>query len=307
MCLGCGQISSDTHIKSEGIAGRLGSQLLAIVADTGKKRVYLPPVAEHEHIAKSIRASWRPEFSLSYDRRAIWCPIYGLDTFDKLFTERQLTALGVFSDLIQEVNARIQHDITVSNHGVKQDYANAVTTYLAFGVNRLSNTLTTIARWTASREQTVTAFARQGIPMTWDYPDVNPFANAAGDLLISLESIVSVLENLPNGQIGNVSQSDARTVNNNHLLILSTDPPYYDNIGYADLSDFFYVWLRHMLTAIYPSLFTTMLVPKNDELVASAHRFGGSKKTAEEYFEKGLLDVFRNINKLVPQQVKDVG
>ncbi len=297
-CLACGQVSSDAHIKSEGKAGRLGSRLLAIVADTGEKRIYLPPVNEHENIVRSIHAIWRPEFSLSYDRRAIWCPIYGLDTFDKLFTERQLVALATFSDLIREVINKIQDDIKKQNGIGYQGYTNAVATYLAFGVNRLSNTLTTIARWTASREQTVTAFARQGIPMTWDYPDVNPFANAAGDLIVSLESITNVLENLPCGLTAIVSQSDARTISNVEKMVLSTDPPYYDNIGYADLSDFFYVWLRHMLAEIYPTLFTTMLVPKNAELVASAYRFNGNKKAAEEFFEKGLREVFLNMRGL---------
>ncbi len=180
-----------------------------------------------------------------------------------------------------------------------QAYADAVVTYLAFGISRITNTLCTIARWTASREQTVTAFARQAIPMTWDYPDVNPFAMAAGDLSVSLRSIAKALERLPSDARGNVVAADSTTATSSvDNALVCTDPPYYDNIGYADLADFFYVWLRRSLADVYPNLFATLLTPKTEELVATPYRFEGGKEEAKEFFEQGMREVFSKLRSI---------
>ena len=180
-------------------------------------------------------------------------------------------------------------------------YGEAVSVYLAFAVDRISNTLCTIARWTPSRDQTVTAFARQAIPMTWDYPDVNPFAGAAGDLTVAILSMQKALERFNTVKAGMAIQQDA-TLLQVRSMILSTDPPYYDNIGYADLSDYFYVWMRRNLRDIYPAIFSTVLVPKAPELIASQYRHG-SKEKAKTFFESGMLDTFKNIRRFVRNDV----
>jgi putative DNA methylase len=221
-----------------------------------------------------------------------------MNTFGDLFTPRQLTALTVFSDLVSEARQKALEDARSARHPRPEVYADAVATYLAFGVDRIANTLCTIARWTPTREQTVTAFARQALPMTWDFPDVNPFAKAAGDLEISIDSITTVLNILPCQARGVVKQNDATIGQEWKSVVVSTDPPYYDNIGYADLSDFFYIWLRRSLGRIYSNLFPTVLVPKAPELVATPYRFGGDVQRAERFFEDGLRRTFHNIREI---------
>lgn len=309
-CLACGEPSTSKYIKAEGVAGRMDAQLMTIVAEGDRGRLYLPPTPEHEQIAKNANPTWYPDAQISDDRRSMFTPLYGLTHFHHLFTPRQLVALTTFSDLVSEAREKIKADAVAA--GMIDDslplndggtgataYADAIATYLGFGVSRAANTLCTIARWTASRDQTVTVFARQAIPMTWDYPDVNPFSGAAGDLTTSLSSICDVLTKLLFNQLGEAKQIDATATNNaSKPRIISTDPPYYDNIGYADLSDFFYVWLRRSLSSVYPNLFSTLLVPKAQELVATPYRFGGDKAKAKEFFEEGLGKAFSRIHKM---------
>ena len=191
-CLLSGTPMTGDYIKAEGTAGRMGIRLMAIVAEGDNSRVYLAPTGEHESVANAARPQWGPNQDLPRDPRAIWCTLYGLTTFAHLFTPRQLVALSTFCDLVGAARERIQADAVAA--GVQDDgtplrdggtgasaYAEAVGVYLAFAIDRMANTLCTIALWSPTRGQTVTAFARQAIPMTWDFPDVNPFAGAAGD------------------------------------------------------------------------------------------------------------------------------
>lgn len=303
-CLVCSQTPTDDHIKAEGRAGRMGEQLMAMVAEGRRNRIYLSPDEEHVHVARRAEPSWRPESPLANNPRALWTIPYGLTQFGDLFTDRQLVALNTLSDLVSEARDRALVDAIragLSDDGERladgglgaAAYADAVATYLGFGISRMTNTLCTIARWTASRDQTLTAFARQAIPMTWDFPEVNPFAGAAGDLGVTLGSIAEVLEALPAASEGEVSQLDATvSLNGGESPIVATDPPYYDNIGYAELADFFYVWLRRSLAGIHPMLFSTLLTPKEQELVATPYRFEGGKAEAERFFEKGLRATF---------------
>ena len=178
-------------------------------------------------------------------------------------------------------------------------YAEALSVYLAFAIDRTANTLCTIARWTPGRAQTVTAFARQAIPMTWDFPDVNPFSGAAGDYGVSIEGVIKGITGSFE-PIGFASQADAVTQRNSTDRIVSTDPPYYDNVGYADLSDFFYVWLRRSIRDVFPDLFATLAVPKSEELVATRYRHG-SRANAEKFFLDGMTDAMRRLaNQISP-------
>jgi putative DNA methylase len=303
-------ILSDTpiepkYIKAEGMAGRMGQRLMAIVAEGRRGRVYLPPTQDMEAVAASARPSWRPTTKLPYEPRAIWTPSYGLDTYDKLFTPRQLLALTTFSDLVLKARgAAIDH---AKASGMEDDgvglneggtgvtaYGEAVAVYLGMAVSRVSNTINSLAVWSQSREQTVNLFSRQAIPMAWDFPEVNPFAKAAGDFGLTAASISKSMLCGADSKSGSISQANAITQKISLGKIISTDPPYYDNIGYADLSDFFYVWQRKSLRSIYPELFATISVPKTDELVASPYRHGG-KDAAEKYFLSGMTSALKNI------------
>ena len=307
-CLVCGQTSPDEHIKSEGRAKRMGAQLMAIVAEGQRSRVYLPPEASHVQIAESARPKWGPEEELADDPRNIWTVNYGLTQFRDLFTPRQLVALTTFCDLIGEARDRVRQDAREAGladesadagpeGGGANSYADAVATYLAFALSKMADRGSTICTWFTDRDSTRNTFARQAIPMTWDFAELNTLLGGTGSFAGAVDWTAESLEGLAVGRSpGRASQLDAtQAVDQIAGPMVSTDPPYYDNIGYADLSDFFYVWLRRSLADVYPTLFGTLLTPKAAELVATPYRFGGDKAKAEEHFETGLRSAFTAI------------
>ena len=292
------------YIRDEGKAGRMGQKLMAVIAEGKRGRVYLSPTKEMIEAANLAKPDWKPDNTLPINPRDFKTPNYGMNTFGDLFTSRQLVALSTLCDLVQEARRKTIADAI--KLGVENDqkqlseggrgataYGDALAVYLSFAINRTTNTLCTIARWTADRQQTVTAFARQAIPMTWDYPEVNPFANAAGDYFVSVEGVIKGIPDISE-IAGIVTQADATNQNISIAKVISTDPPYYDNIGYADLSDFFYVWMRRSLKEIYPDLFVTLAVPKAEELVATPYRHG-SKDKAETFFLDGMTQAMHNL------------
>ncbi|MEI6309808.1 MAG: DUF1156 domain-containing protein, partial [bacterium] len=303
-CLVCEHVASDQHIKDEGMAGRMGAQLMAIVAEGARGRVYLEPNSEHERVAQSARPTWGPEAKLPDNTRWFSPPVFGMETYKKLFTSRQLVALTTFSDLVGEARKRILRDALtagLSDNGRSLDagsagaqaYADAVATYLAFIVDQLANHNSSICGWNSVNTQMRTVFARQAIPMVWDFAESNPFCESSGSFKNLFERLCKAFISIPASAPTTVIQLDASAVGEKKQMILfSTDPPYYDNIGYADLSDFFYVWLRRTLKDMYPDLFSTFLVPKAQELVATPYRFEGSKEKAQAFFEEGLGKVF---------------
>lgn len=304
LCLMSGAPIDYNYIRAEGKAGRMGQKLMAIVADGTRGRIYLSPTSEMEDVANQAKPDWRPETKLPDNPRDFKTPNYGMTTFADLFTPRQLVAMNTFADLVQEALAKVKTDAIDS--GMPDDglglakggsgataYAEAVSVYLAMALDRMANTMCTIARWTPERAQTVTAFARQAIPMTWDFPDVNPFAGAAGDYGVSVDGVVKGMTGASKPS-GFASQQDASSQTISANKVISTDPPYYDNIGYADLSDFFYVWLRRSLRPVFPDLFATMAVPKSEELVATPYRHG-SKTEAETFFLSGMTQAMRRL------------
>ncbi len=285
VCLACQGSVPLTYIRAEGKAGRLGETLMAVVAEGSRQRIYLPATDEHRVAADVLAPDDLPPGDLGYDPRAITAPNYGMTKFTDLFTNRQLVALTTFSDLVGEARAQ------VAAHGASPSYADAVTTYIGLTVSRTADLMNSIVTWSSSRDQARNLFARQAIPMVWDYVEVNPFGGAAGDVGVGLDTAVKALQNVAEfGRRAVVEQADAdsRTYRN---VLISTDPPYYDNIGYADLSDFFYVWLRRSLRDVHPDLLSTMLVPKVEELVANPFRQGGQME-AKEFFENGFRHVF---------------
>lgn len=292
------------YIKAEGIAGRMGVKLMAIVAEGSRSRIYLPPTPEHEAVAQQAQPEWKPETELPNDPRNFWTLAYGLITYGDLFTSRQLVALTTFSNLVPKAIALIRADALeagMADDGKGLDaggngataYAEAVGVYIGLAISRTTNTVNALAVWSQSREQSVNLFSRQAIPMAWDFPEVNPFAGAAGDFAATTASMGKTVGSLLTTP-SRVEQADAQTQRLSNWKVVSTDPPYYDNIAYADLSDFFYVWLRKSIKDIFPSLYATLAVPKAEELVATPYRHGGKVK-AEGFFLDGMTLAMKNL------------
>lgn len=307
-CLACNLPVDDKHIKAEGVAGRMGAKLMAIVAEGKKGRIYLDPIQQHEDIAHSVQPTWYPEVQIGSDRRSMFTPLYGLTHFHHLFTPRQLVALTTFSDLIGETREKIRNDAVVARmpddgEPLNDDgagataYADAIATYLAFAIDRSADYWSSICSWLSGRDTIRNTFGRQAIPMVWDYAECCPFSSSTGNFQGAVDWIAGNLKSLPclSVQPGFVEQKDATTPINEDKrpLVFTTDPPYYDNISYAELSDFFYVWLRRSLGNVYPDLFSTLATPKEQELVAAPYRFGGNKGKARQFFEEGLRKAFR--------------
>lgn len=284
-CPACGQITTDEYVKTIAANQELGLSLMAVVADTKEGRLYLPATEEQIVAAKTGMPSEYPEGAMSTNPRWFSPPSFGMTDFYQLFTERQLTALCTFSSLVSSAHQKILED------GGTNEYANAIAVYLACGISQLSRYSCTICGWNKTNENVAQAFGRQAIPMVWDFAESNPLVGSL-NLISTIEWPAGVIEAL--GKSGIAVQADAQTQQLTHDKIVSTDPPYYDNIGYADLSDFFYVWLRQALRHVYPELFATMLVPKSEELVATPFRHGGKDK-AEQFFLDGMSCAMKNL------------
>jgi putative DNA methylase len=297
LCLLCGASVPLAYIRAEGKAGRMSAQPVAIVAEGKQTRHYLPPNEIQEEAAEVPRPVGIPDAELPEQALGFRVQGYGMSTWADLFTNRQLVALTTFSDLVREGRSRILAD------GARPDYADAVTTYLALAVSRIVDRNSSVGSWDAhpSKEQVRGVFARQAIAMTWDFAEGNPFGNSSGNLEESVNWVSGALRNLPENAKGSVTQSDARVATYDGRLIVATDPPYYDNIGYADLSDFFYVWIRRSLIEVYPELMRTILTPKDDEIVADPFRHGG-KEQAKQFFEERFETVFDRIGKGTPKE-----
>lgn len=306
-CLLSGSPIEPNYIKAEGMAGRMGARLMAIVAEGVRGRIYLAPTPEQEAIARNAQPEWKPETPLPDDPRNFWTLNYGLTKFGDLFSPRQLVALTTFSDLVGEAIEKIRADALaagMTDDGIGLDaggtgataYAQAVGVYLAFAISRTADRGSTICSWDSSpkMEALRNTFGRQAIPMTWDFAEGNPFSESSGNWLFNVEWCAKSIQNFPALNDGWVEQDNAQTQSISQNKLISTDPPYYDNIGYADLSDFFYVWLRRSLKPIYPNLFATLAVPKAEELVATPYRHG-SKEKAEAFFLDGMTRAMHNL------------
>jgi putative DNA methylase len=300
-CIHCSAAVELKYIRSEGQAGRMGAQLMSIVAEGSRSRVYLEPTPEHVAAAEIPTPDGVPSGDLPNNPRDFKTPNYGMTTFADLFTARQLTALITFSDLVSDAREQVLADARASGmpDGERLDaggtgaraYADAIATYLGFSVSKALARNNTMCGWESGMDRLRGSFQRQAIPMTWDYAEANPLTGSGGGLTAVVQSEVEVLAALVGSCGGHAIQADAASRAYTGMLI-STDPPYYDNIGYSDLSDFFYVWLRRSLRTVHSTLLGTMLVPKAEELVANPYRHGG-KAGAHRFFEEGFREVFR--------------
>ncbi len=305
-CPVCGATTETKYLYDAFTAKKNGAVLMAVVAQKTGGRLYLSPDAAQNTIADLKRPEASPDTEIPCPSKIQYSRNYGLNTFADLFTTRQLTALTTFSDLVAE--ARQKATLDAIRAGMADDgigladggtgataYGQAVGVYLAFVLDKLVDYHSTICSWTALRDTVRGTFARQAIAMTWDFAEANPFCSSSGCFDNMLAWVEKALQGLPGYGTGfaeqHAAQSDCALKN----LVISTDPPYYDNICYADISDYFYIWLRHALKATYPSLFRTMLVPKAEELVASPYRFDGSKQKARIFFEDGMTQACRRM------------
>ena len=281
-----------SYIRAEGRAGRMGAQLMAIAVEGHRQRYYLAPTEEHEKAAEVPRPVDVPDAELPEQALGFRVQGYGMRTWAELFTNRQLTALTTFSDLIYEIRRRAIAD------GAEHSYADAIACYLGCVLSKAADYNCTGAVWDPPNDRPKNLFARQAIPMIWDYPEVNVFADIGGTWTGCLRVVTEAMDGLhvePKAA-AHVRQANAGTLEIPKDAVTCTDPPYYDNVGYADLSDFFYVWLRRSLGGFFPDLLATMLTPKADELVADPFR----RDNAERYFEEGYTRVFTRICESTP-------
>ena len=301
-CLMSGTPIAPVYIYGEASGGRMGEQLMAIVVEGDRRRVYLSPTRKQEAMARKAEPAWNPEVAMPENPRWFSPPLYGLTTYGDLFTPRQLVALTTFSDLVTEAQGRVERDAIVA--GLPDDsiplrdggtgakaYAEAVGVYLAFALSKQADLGNSLCGWEPLAQCPRHLFGRQAIPMIWDYAEGNPLGNSSGSWTVFVDGIVKAFskafESVQTGTSGRSQQTDAGAQSISCEKVVSTDPPYYDNIGYADLSDFFYVWLRRSLRPVFPDLFATLAVPKAEELVATPYRHGNKEK-AETFFLAGM-------------------
>ncbi len=313
-CVVSGAPLDRRHIIAEAKAGRMGAALMAVVVAGRRSRIYLSPTTAMEMVAQSANATNVPETKLPDQALDLRVQAYGMSRYRNLFTPRQLAALTTFSDLVQEARARAIADAKTAgmpDDGLGIDaggigataYGDAMSVYLAFAVDKGADHWSSLCSWDAGRDHAGNVFGRQALSMMWDYAEVNPMSHSAGSWLNFIRKICQAVENFPAGDhtalpifLGQASQADAQSQSMSQNKLISTDPPYYDNIAYADLSDFFYVWMRRSLKSVYPNLFATMATPKTEELIASRARHGGKEK-AEIFFMSGMTRAIRNIAK----------
>lgn len=315
VCPSCGETTTDAYVKNEAQNGNIGSQLMAIVAEGKHGRIYLPSTFEQKNIIVSVTKPMNyPDGNLPQNPRWFSPPAFGFTTYSSLFTNRQLTALTTFCDCLDEIVEQTKQDalaaglaadgkpLAEGGSGAKA-YSEAVRVYLAIAIDRMADRGSSICSWDSGYTKIRNTFARQAIPMVWSFAEANTFSNSTGSFSSMVEWIQECISAFPCGKEGKADQIDAQSDCGLRNLMVSTDPPYYDNIGYADLSDFFYVWLRKNLQSVYPKEFSTMLVPKAEELVATPYRFDGSKEKAKDFFEDGMFQTCRQLTQYVNPEI----
>lgn len=303
-CVMSGAPISGDYIKAEGNAGRMGARLMAIAAGGDLGRIYLPPTEALQAVARQAKPEWRPEVVISGTTQYLGIKPYGMEQFFQLFTDRQLVALTTFSDLVSEARRQVLQDAvatgmpdegeSLSSRGTgAAAYAEAISVFLAFATDYAANYWSTLA--TPADGFIRGTYAMQALQMSWDFAEAPPFGDTSGNWMAGIDWSAKAIVSLPAVASGKVSQSDATRQNISLDKIVSTDPPYYDNVPYADLSDYFYVWLRRSLRQVFPDLFATLAVPKTEELVAFAYRHKDGKAGAEAFFLDGMTKAMHRL------------
>ncbi len=306
ICLISGVPIGYDYIRTEAKSGRMGERLMAMVAEGERGRVYLSPTSEMEILARKAIPEWRPDCEMPKKHRDFKPPGYGMNNMGDIFTNRQLVALTTFSDLVQESRERVKRDALAANLSDDNKplavggtgataYADAMCTYLACVLDRMVYYGSSLTSWLPKDNALRDCMPRQVLAMTWDFAECNPLGKSSGDVLTCTNAVSNYLDVATPWASGFATQCDAQTaLTGGKAFVFSTDPPYYDNISYADLSDFFYVWLRRSLKPVFPDLFATLAVPKAEELVAKPHLHGGKEK-AEAFFLDGMTKAMRRL------------
>ena len=293
-CPNCSASINLAYIRAEGRDNRIGNKLLCIVAQGNRERLYLPPIDEHERLAGTAEPSWTPTDLMPREALGFRVQLYGITEYAGLFSARQLTFLSAL--LLAHTRTSKLIDDAVADRAVPHDFARAIKTLLGLAVGKSVVFHNMLARWRPNEGKSAPAFGRQTLSFVWDWTEANPFAGAGGDLGGIVEGTARVVENLPRAAPGVSEQEDATKLQSApSSAVVCTDPPYYDNIGYADLSDFFYIWLRPALREVFPGLLSTLLSPKSSELIAAAHRFDGDTERSKAFFEDGLREAFTRL------------
>jgi putative DNA methylase len=295
LCLACKTPIPFSYIRQQGIDGKIDFQLMCLVADGSSKRVYIPPRCAPTAVSlENLHPEWVPETTLPGKALGFRVQKYGITKHQDFFTKRQLVTLSTFCKLLVEVEKEILRDSKGD-----LEYAQAIITYLSLAINRLAQTNNSLIRWLIRRSGTskgTPAFDRPIVPMAWEFSEGNVFLESVGSWNSAIKNMLSAFSVFVSNQpLGKAFQASASEVIKTVLPVVSTDPPYFDNIGYGDLSDFFYIWLRKNLSRIYPELFATMLVPKHQEIVMAPDRFDGDANDAEKHFMEGLKSAFKLI------------
>ncbi|MBN1365904.1 MAG: DUF1156 domain-containing protein [Syntrophaceae bacterium] len=292
-------ISGD-YIKTEAMNGRMGLRMMAIAVDGPRGRIYLQATPEMENLTTKAKPEWKPEIMISGSTQYIGVKLYGMEQFCDLFTNRQLVALTTLSDLVKDTRKQVLKDMNIvklSSDYKKNifdekyimSYADTISLYISFAIGKHAMYGNSLVPWYTKEDRPSMLFTQQVLPMVWDPVEINPFCEVGGSFTKSITIVSSALDGLPySPQKSIVSQKNATVGLDSPFVIISTDPPYYDNVPYADLSDFFYVWLRRALKNVFPDMFLTVSVPKTDELVAFAYRHNNSKHEAELFFLEGM-------------------
>lgn len=307
-CPFCGEVTTDSYVKSLAKANKMGAALMGIVCEGKRGRVYIEATLEQELAANVTPPEDIISGKMPENPRWFSPPAFGMTEYKDLFTNRQLYMLSVFSRLVKDIQKTIEKDaieaglpndhISIAEGGEgARAYSEGISVYLAFILDKLTDRNSSICSWINSSADIRPIFARQAIPMSWDYAEANPFSNSVGCWKNMVQWVVNAINNLPVGRVGSVKQFDAQSDCGLRNIMVSTDPPYYDNIGYADLSDYYYIWMRNSLKDIYNELFNTMMVPKTEELIATPYRFDGNVKQAKAFFEDGMLETCKQIYK----------
>lgn len=313
-CIHCGAPIDFPYIRSESCACRMGEHLMAVVGEGERGRLYISPSQEQVQTAAVPKPEDYPQGAIAYYPGHTNTLVYGLDEFHKLFTNRQLTMLTTFSGLVRDAQSKATEDALamgmprgsnlVAGGSGAMAYGEAIGVYLAFLIDKLSDYHSSICSWNIGRDLIRNTFGRQAIPMAWDFTEGNAFCSSSGSFDSMLLWVTKCIKEFPKGStFGRARQLDAQSDNGMRNIMVSTDPPYYDNIGYADLSDFFYIWLRQSLRGTYPELFSTMLVPKMEELVATPYRDNRGVEGARNFFEEGMFRTFKQVNKYTRDDV----
>ncbi|WP_104088074.1 DUF1156 domain-containing protein [Cryobacterium sp. N19] len=296
------------YVRKTAQAGNMRYRMMAVIAKGDRQRIYRTVTAEDEELAAVVRPTDAPQQQTPVAGLGVSVQNYGIDHWSDLFTDRQLTAMTTFSSLVRRARSEVLRDALESgmSHGIALDqggdgalaYSEAVGTYLALAVSKLAEYNNTLCRWMSQpkNELVGSSFSMLAITMAWDFAEANVFCSSSGSWDAVLKPVAKSIEYLPSSVTGTAVMRDAAQADYPSNVVVSTDPPYYDTVGYADMADFFYVWLREELADVYPTLFSTLLTPKDQELVANPHRLGG-KSHARDFFISGFNEVFRNIRR----------